>query len=191
MRRVSLLQWSIVLWSLAMTFAGAATSFGMLLISRLVLGGAIATTGPTLASLTGDFFPSRERGKIYGFILTSGFIGSVIGLFVSGNAAAISWRLAFWVLVLPSAILAWPIWRFLPEPARGGASRLEPRQIEPSSAERASKQIASPAARLPSWSAVKRAGVRPREENLLSPGAARMSLWDAVRTCSGSRPTSR
>lgn len=76
-----------------MIAAGASGSFVMLLVSRLVLGVVTATTGPTLASLIGDFFASGERGKIYGFILTGDLLGSVIGLFVSGNAAAISWRL--------------------------------------------------------------------------------------------------
>jgi len=61
----------------------------------------------------------------------------VLGLFVSGNAAAISWRLAFWVLAVPSAILAWAVWRSLPEPARGGGSRLEPGATEILSAEQA------------------------------------------------------
>lgn len=127
-RRVSLLSGSIALWSLAMIAAGASTSFGMLLISRLAIGAVTATSGPTLASLTGDFFEPRERGRIYGFILTGDLIGSVLGLFVSGNVAALSWRLAFWVLVIPSAVLAWVIWRHLPEPARGGADRLQPRR---------------------------------------------------------------
>ncbi len=125
-RRVSLMKWSIVVWSLAMIAAGASGSFVMLLVSRLVLGVVTATTGPTLASLIGDFFASGERGKIYGFILTGDLLGSVIGLFVSGNAAAISWRLAFWALVIPSAALAWAVGRFMPEPARGGSSRLTP-----------------------------------------------------------------
>ena len=124
--RVALLKWSIVVWSLAMIAAGASTSFTMLLLSRLVLGAVTATSGPTLASLTGDFFEPRERGKIYGFILTGDLLGSIVGLFVSGNAAAISWRLAFWVLVIPSGALAWAISRFLPEPARGARAAWRP-----------------------------------------------------------------
>lgn len=60
---VALLKWSVVLWSLAMTVAGASTSFVMLLASRLVLGAAIATTGPTLASLTGASFHPESAGR--------------------------------------------------------------------------------------------------------------------------------
>ncbi len=184
-RRVSLLRWSIVVWSLAMIAAGASTSFGMLLVSRLVLGGVTATTGPTLASLTGDFFPSRERGKVYGFILTGDLIGSVVGLFVSGNAAAVSWRLAFWVLVIPSAVLAWAIWRFLPEPARGGSGQVAPEDSQARSGE------TSPAGQQPRADqdggsapelelALRRAGVRPRPENRIDPEAAQMNLREAI-----------
>jgi MFS family permease len=182
-RRVSLLKWSVVVWSLAMVVAGASTSFAMLLASRLVLGAAIATTGPTLASLTGDFFPARERGKIYGFILTGDLIGSVIGLFFSGNVAAISWRLAFWVLVVPSAILAWAIKRFLWEPARGRTSRLEPWSTEthdtdPSAGGRSNRSPGGPAADLER--AVHDSGVTARAENVVGPQSSRMNLSAAV-----------
>lgn len=107
LRRVSLLKASIVLWSLSMVAAGASDSFGSLLLSRLVLGAVIGTVGPTLASLIGDLFASSERAKVYGFILTGDLIGSVVGLFLSGNAAAISWRLAFWYWPSPAHFSTW------------------------------------------------------------------------------------
>ncbi|MGI9185564.1 MAG: MFS transporter [Solirubrobacteraceae bacterium] len=186
--RVFLLKWSIVAWSLAMIAAGASTSFQMLLVSRLILGAVTATSGPTLASLTGDYFEPRERGKIYGFILTGELVGSVTGLLVSGNAAAISWRLAFWVLVLPSAVLGWAVWRFLPEPARGGASRLPARgHPQPDTADREREpghndqrhDVAKPASELERT--IRAAGVHPRPENLLTAGSERMTLSEAVR----------
>jgi len=188
-RRVSLLRWSVVLWSLAMIAAGASTSFGMLLVSRLVIGAVTATGGPTLASLTGDFFDPRERGRIYGFILSGELVGSVIGLFVSGNVAAISWRLAFWILVIPSAILAWAIWRFLPEPARGGADRLKPphdgisdnEQARPRGPVMPDEAQATRDSPPELEQALSHAGVRPRPENVVDSDAAVMKLPAAVR----------
>ncbi|MGH2866345.1 MAG: MFS transporter [Solirubrobacteraceae bacterium] len=187
MRRVSLLKASILAWSLAMVAAGASDSFQTLLVSRLALGAVIGTVGPTLASLIGDFFAPSERARIYGFILTGDLIGSVAGLFVSGNAAAISWRLAFWVLAIPSALLAWAIGRYLPEPARGGAGRLA--RSMPSAPKPRRFQIPEAGAPDPGGSgapselkrALEQAGVRPRAENVLSPDRHRMKLWDAVR----------
>jgi MFS family permease len=170
-----------------MIATGMSTSFEMLLICRLVIGGVTATSGPTLASLIGDFFSPQERGKIYGLILSGDLIGSVLGLFVSGNLATISWRLAFWVLVLPTTGLAWAIWRLLPEPARGGADRLAPHQDATSAAAQTSGpgkrdigQIAS-GSDLQLGQLLTRAAVPPRPENLIGPDAHQMRLPAAVR----------
>ncbi len=187
--RVALLRWSVVLWGLAMIAAGASTSFGMLLVSRLAIGAVTATSGPTLASLTGDFFDPRERAKIYGFILSGELVGSVLGLFVSGNVAAISWRLAFWVLVVPTAVLAWAIWRFLPEPERGGADRLLPRGDGTAGTPAAGRSGGTGSDAEPVTNdtgpgfdqALKRARVSPRPENVIEPDAGEMTLPAAVR----------
>lgn len=125
--RTRLLSISIVLWCLAMVASGAAVSYLMLLLTRLLLGIVIATAGPAVASLTGDLFPAMERGRIYGFILSGELLGAGLGLIVSGDiAAAGSWRFSFWVMAIPGLVLALAITRLLPEPARGGQSRLEP-----------------------------------------------------------------
>ena len=98
----------------------------MLLLVRLALGALTATTGPTVASLTGDLFPTSDRSRMYGFILTGEIVGAGFGLVVASMVASwASWRVAFLVLAVPSAALARAIRRYLPEPARGGASRLQ------------------------------------------------------------------
>src|SRR5436190_17887755 len=90
--RVRLLAGSIVLWSVAMFMSGAAGSYSQLLYSRLALGAVTATAGPAIASLTGDYFSPRERGRVYGYILGGEIAGTAIGFIVSGLiAAALSW----------------------------------------------------------------------------------------------------
>jgi MFS family permease len=80
-----------------------------------------------VASLTGDFFPAGERGRIYGYISVGEVAGAGVGIGVSSLvSAAFGWRAAFVVLAIPSVLLAWTLWQRLPEPARGGQSRLEP-----------------------------------------------------------------
>lgn len=129
-RRTRMLALSILGWAVAMLFAGAATSFLWLLLSRLALGVVTATTGPTIASLTGDFFPARSRARMLGYILGGELVGTGVGFVVSGEIAAlVGWRYAFWWLVIPSAALFWLVWR-LPEPARDGQSRLRPGQTD-------------------------------------------------------------
>jgi predicted MFS family arabinose efflux permease len=125
--RVHLLAGSVVLWSAAMLASAFAPSFAVLIATRLALGAVTATGGPTVASLTGDFFPARERAKVWGMILTGELVGSGIGVVVSGDLAnALSWRYGFGWLAIPGLVLAAAIWKLLVEPARGGQSRLEP-----------------------------------------------------------------
>lgn len=122
-RRVSLLRHAVVLWGVASAVSGFATSFFFLLLARVALGVVIAAAAPTVASLLGDFFPSRERGRIYGYVLAGELVGTGFGFIVSGNLAALSWRAAFFALVPLAAGLVWAL-RQLPEPARGGGDRL-------------------------------------------------------------------
>jgi MFS family permease len=134
--RTRLLAASIVVWSAAMLASALAPSFLGLLLTRVALGAVTATSGPTVASLIGDFFPARERARIWGLILSGELIGAGIGIVVSGDlAAASSWRYGFAWLAVPGVLLALAIRKLLVEPARGGQSRLEPGADELVSAE--------------------------------------------------------
>jgi predicted MFS family arabinose efflux permease len=190
-RRTRMLALSILGWAVAMLFAGAATSFLWLLLSRLALGVVTATTGPTIASLTGDFFPARSRARMLGYILGGELVGTGVGFVVSGEIAAlVGWRYAFWWLVIPSAALFWLVWR-LPEPARDGQSRLRPGQTEipderdvdhsavastnlarngsPDQSESSAAEIA------------RRKHIEPQRELVLTEDPTNRSLWWAVR----------
>jgi predicted MFS family arabinose efflux permease len=124
-RRTRLLAISISFWAGATVLSGLATSYLWLLAARVLLGIVTATAGPTIASLTGDFFPAGDRGRMYGLILGGDLLGTGFGYVISGDISSVlSWRWAFWWLAVPSLALAWIVWR-LPEPSRGGFSRLE------------------------------------------------------------------
>jgi MFS family permease len=126
-RRIPLLAASIVLWSAATLLGALAHSYSSLLLTRVGLGAVAATAGPAIASLTGDYFPSRERGRIYGYILSGEIAGTAAGFLVSGTVASLfSWRVSFALLALPGFFLARALWRTVPEPQRGGQSRLQP-----------------------------------------------------------------
>jgi predicted MFS family arabinose efflux permease len=125
--RVRLLVWATAAWSVGMAASGFADSYLMLLLTRLALGAVIGVSGPVVASLTGDLFPAKERARIYGMVLTGELIGSGVGLVVSAElGAAAGWRAPFFVLAVPSLVLAVLLHRLLPEPARGGQSWLYP-----------------------------------------------------------------
>ncbi|MGD1057436.1 MAG: MFS transporter [Solirubrobacteraceae bacterium] len=130
-RRIPVLAASILLWSITTLLGAFAHSYSTLLLTRVGLGAVAATAGPAIASLTGDYFPSSERGRVYGYILSGEIAGTAVGFIVSGTLASVfSWRVAFAVLAVPGFFLARSLWRTVPEPLRGGQSRLQPGTLD-------------------------------------------------------------
>jgi MFS family permease len=167
-RRVELLSATIALWSGAMLVCGASGSFTMLLFARMFLGAVTAAAGPLLASLVGDLFRPEERGRVYGYIIAGELLGSLVGLLVAGNLAALSWRLALWFLAVPSLLLAVLVHRLVHEPQRGRATDERP---DGNCAPRRDLL-----ARL-----LRERDVRPRRGLVLDRDPRALSLWRAVR----------
>lgn len=166
--RARLLTVAVLGWSVAMALGGMVSSYEMLLATRVALGALSAVAGPTVASLIGDFFPSAERGRVYGFVLSGELIGAAVGLFVSADlAAALSWRFAFWSMGAVGLLVAWFLWRRLTEPARDGSSRLAGR------VEQGDKVVAGEEA--------VEEGVPPHEERVLRSDPTPKPLWWALR----------
>ncbi|MBP0456836.1 MFS transporter [Streptomyces montanisoli] len=173
-RRTRLLAFSTVLWVAATAMSGFAPSYLWLLVSRAALGAVTATSGPTVASLTGDYFPVRERARTYGSILAGELAGTALGFAVSGTVgSALGWRFAFWWLVIPGVLLVWAVWR-LPEPVRGSQGRTED--------ERRSESEGAPPRedRDPAKKAVAASGVTADEDLVLREDPRGLSLWRAV-----------
>ncbi|MFZ0041344.1 MAG: MFS transporter [Solirubrobacteraceae bacterium] len=126
-RRIPMLSLSIVLWSVASLASAFAGSYSTLLLTRFALGAVTATAGPAIASLTGDYFPAGERGRVYAYILGGEIVGTAAGFIIGGSVASlITWRAAFVLLAIPGFWLARELYRTVPEPLRGGQSRLAP-----------------------------------------------------------------
>ena len=188
-RRTMVLGIAVSFWGMAMIWSATVSSFGGLLLTRLVLGVLTAAAGPMVASLVGDFFYSGERGRIYGYVLAGELIGAGVGFAVTGDVAALSWRAAFVILGLPAFVLAWFLFR-LPEPARGARAPLYPepgtRVIVPASdqpgADHAEPTPGGPtppetdAQRL-----VREQGIQPDERLVLRRDAWRMGIVAATR----------
>ena len=188
--RVRMLSISIVLWSIATILGAVASTYGTLLLTRVVLGVVSASAGPAVASLTGDYFPSRERGRVYGYILTGEILGTAIGFVICGNVSgAFGWRAAFWVLGIPGFFLARELWRTVPEPLRGGHSRLERgvmdlRRPYPTGQHRMVTEEMSTSDRKEhdlAYEMAEEQGYRPDPKLVLDRDPDRMSLPEAVR----------
>jgi MFS family permease len=191
--RTRILSVSILGWGAVEFGSSFASSFAILVATRLALGAVTATAGPTVASLTGDLFPARERGRIYGLILTGELIGAGIGVVAAGDiGAAVSWRVGLGILAIPSVVLAWMIHRYFPEPARGGQSHLTEGAEEILSAEEVEahpeayqapadgEDGAGAGEEQPVLAAVNERHIEP-ERSLILDTRAELTMWRAVR----------
>jgi MFS family permease len=191
-RRV-LLMIVIASWVVADGVSGFAYSFSFLLVTRAIIGALTAVAWPCVASLTGDFFPARDRAGIYGLIIAGELVGMGIGFFISGEVSTlINWHWSFYAMALPPAALVWVIWRFLPEPERGTQSWIMEGEEDPNAASRPAaqpsgrerqgkKRHASQSEPASPQESVRRAHVRPREELILHEDPTRWSLCRVIR----------
>jgi MFS family permease len=195
-KRVPMLSLSILLWSIASLLSAFAGSYSTLLLTRLLLGAVTASAGPAIASLTGDYFPARERGQVYAYILGGEIAGTAVGFIVSGSVAAITWRAAFLLLSIPGFYLARELYRTVPEPLRGGQSRLEPGvtdlkeaaaggfarpAADPADAESVRAAAEQAAADDLAREAVRQRGIEPDPKLVLKQDPSSLGIVDAVK----------
>lgn len=189
--RKSILLVAIALWTIAMVISGTATSFIYMLVVRVFLGAVTASAAPAVASLVGDFFPPAARARAYGTILGGELVGIGIGFFVSGEISTlIDWRWSFYVMGVPSALVGLAIWRYLPEPARGGQSWIRLGQEElppdadadahpqPQKRSAGDTQDADQSAKV--RETIRQAGIEPRRKLVLHEDPAGWSIWRSI-----------
>lgn len=113
--RRTVLQWTILCYSIGTFLSGFSPTLVTLLIFRIITGLGVGGEWATGQTYVGETFPAHVRGRYGAFMQTGAPIGvalaSVIGGFV---APAIGWRGAFFVSVLP-ALLVFFIRKKLPE----------------------------------------------------------------------------
>lgn len=121
--RVRLLWMALLVCSVAMALSAVAPNYGWLLACRVGLGAGMAVSGPVVASLIGDYFSPGERGRVYGLVLAGEGTCTAVGLLVTGELGALSWRLGFCWLAVVGFALAVAVATMLREPLRGGHRR--------------------------------------------------------------------
>jgi MFS family permease len=125
--RRRLLGAGVAVWT-GLTACGAlASSFAMLLISRLGVGAGEAVCAPAATSWIGDVVPAARRARAMAGFMMAVPVGVMLSLAVSGPVAqAWGWRAALMVAALPGVVLV-PALLCLREPGRaapanGGAA---------------------------------------------------------------------
>lgn len=99
----------MVWWSLACASHGLAASFGMLAVSRFLLGMGEGGGFPAATKAVAEWFPVRERSTAMGIMNAGTSVGAVIAPpLIAVILTTLNWR---WVFFLSGGIgLLWTIW---------------------------------------------------------------------------------
>ncbi len=99
----------MVWWSLACAGHGLAASFGMLAVSRFLLGMGEGGGFPAATKAIAEWFPARERATAMGIVNAGTAVGAMCAPpAIAAVLAVLNWR---WVFFLSGAIgLLWVLW---------------------------------------------------------------------------------
>ena len=119
--RKKLLAGGVAVWSVLTGLAAFATSYMMLVFSRLGFAIGEAAVAPAATGWIGDLYPADKRARPLALFMAGVPVGYALSHFISGPIAqAFGWRQAM-VLAAAPAILLIPLLLMLREPIRGAA----------------------------------------------------------------------
>ena len=119
--RKYLLAAGIAVWGSLTGLAAWATTYFMLLVSRLGLAVGESACAPVATSWIGDLFPPAKRSRPLALFMLGVPVGGALSFFFSGPIAqAFGWRRAMIAAAIPALLLV-PIVLMLREPERGAA----------------------------------------------------------------------
>ena len=130
MRRWWIIAFGVLLWSLASGGSGLATTFGVLLLTRCLVGIGEAAYGPIAPAMISDLYPIKVRGQVLSWFYLAIPVGAALGFILGGQIAAwLGWRWAFY-LVMPPGILLAVLCLFMREPRCGHADCIDEEAIQ-------------------------------------------------------------
>jgi MFS family permease len=113
--RKSVLQWTILTFSVGTFCSGFAGNLWTLLFFRIITGLGVGGEWGTGQTYVGETFPPKLRGRYGAYMQTGAPIGIALATVIGGFVApVIGWRASFIMSVLP-ALLVVVIRRYLPE----------------------------------------------------------------------------
>ncbi len=96
----------VILWSLASGGSGLASTFAVLLLTRMLIGVGEAGYGPAAPTIISDLFPIERRGSVLAWFYMAIPVGSAIGYGLGGLIGGwFGWRWAFYAVMPPGIIL--------------------------------------------------------------------------------------
>jgi MFS family permease len=117
-RRTGLMGAAMLIWTVCMGLNGVAPSYATLFLARLGVG-SVEANGPAAISLLSDYYPAKDRARIFGLYQSGALAGALIGLVGGGIAVQLAgWRAAFFMWIPIGLVVALFVFR-QPEPRRG------------------------------------------------------------------------
>ncbi len=106
----------VAIWSLASGGSGLATTFTILLLTRVMVGVGEAGYGPAAPTLIADYYPKAVHGRVLSLFYLAIPVGSALGYAFGGVISGfLGWRWPFYLVTVPGLALA-ALCYCLPEP---------------------------------------------------------------------------
>ncbi len=113
--RRSVLQWTILTYSVGTFFSGFATNIAWLLFFRVITGLGVGGEWATGQTYVGETFPARVRGRYGAFMQTGAPFGIVLASVIGGFVEPmIGWKACFFISIIPALLVVY-IRKKLPE----------------------------------------------------------------------------
>jgi MFS family permease len=113
--RRTVLQWTILCYSIGTFLSGLSPNLALLLVFRVITGLGVGGEWATGQTYVGETFPPHVRGRYGAFMQTGAPIGVALASVIGGIVApVIGWRAAFFISFLPAVLVIF-IRKKLPE----------------------------------------------------------------------------
>lgn len=126
--RKKLLAIGMLIWGGLTAFAGIASTYAMLMVSRIGVGVGEAVVAPAGTSWIGDLVPASRRARALSLFMLGVPIGGALSYFFSGPIAQAfgphGWRIGMMAAAAPALLLI-PLLLVLREPVRGAAETVQ------------------------------------------------------------------
>ena len=119
---------AVIFWSFATAGSGLAATFGILFLTRILVGIGEGGYGPAAPTILADLFPIETRGRILSFFFAAIPVGSALGYVVGGLVLthltmvpeAQRWRWALCLVAVPGIVLGvWSLFQRDPRAVHG------------------------------------------------------------------------